>query len=172
VTASEVLRVRLVAYTDPLVLPMLAELSDEYSARYGEGHGFPDLLAEQRRGAAEFGPADGGVVLLVDLDGPVAGGAFRRRDPVTAELKRIWTAARYRRRGLARHTLTALEREIAARGYRRIFLTTGPRQPEAVGLYRAAGYTPGFDESLPAEEVGIHAFTKELPGDSATAEPG
>ena len=39
--ASEVLRVRLVAYTDPLVLPMLAELSDEYSARYGEGHGFP-----------------------------------------------------------------------------------------------------------------------------------
>ena len=50
--ASEVLRVRLVAYTDPLVLPMLAELSDEYSARYGEGHGFPDLLAEPRRGAA------------------------------------------------------------------------------------------------------------------------
>ena len=29
-----------------------------------------------------------------------------------------------------------------------------------------------FDESLPAEEVGIHAFTKELPRDSATAEPG
>ena len=170
--ASEVLRVRLVAYTDPLVLPMLAELSDEYSARYGAGHGFPDLLAEQRLGAAEFGRADGGVVLLVDPDGPVAGGAFRRHDPVTAELKRIWTAARYRRRGLARHTLAALEREIAARGYRRIFLTTGPRQPEAVGLYRAAGYTPGFDASLPAEEVGIHAFTKELPGDSATAEPG
>jgi len=136
VIASEVLRVRLVAYTDPLVLPMLAELSDEYSARYGAGHGFPDLLAEQRRGAAEFGRADGGVVLLVDPDGPVAGGAFRRHDPVTAELKRIWTAARYRRRGLARHTLAALEREIAARGYRRIFLTTGPRQPEAVGLYR------------------------------------
>jgi ribosomal protein S18 acetylase RimI-like enzyme len=133
-----------------------------------------DLLTRValRRGAAEFGPPDGGVVVLVDGDGPVAGAAFRRRDPVTAELKRIWTAARYRRRGLARQVLGALEREIAARDYGRIFLTTGPRQPEAVGLYRTAGYTPGFDESLPAEEVGIHAFTKELPRDSATAEPG
>jgi len=162
VTTSWVLRARLVAYTDPLVLPMLAELSAEYSSRYGEGHGFPDLRAEQRRGAAEFGPPDGGVVLLIGPDGPVSGGAFRRLDAATAELKRIWTAARHRRRGLARQTLSELEREIAARDYRRIYLTTGPRQPEAVGLYRATGYTPRFDESLPSERIGKHAFTKEL----------
>jgi GNAT superfamily N-acetyltransferase len=110
----------------------------------------------------EFGAPDGGVVLLVGPDGPVSGGAFRRYDTVTAELKRIWTAAEHRRRGLARHTLIALEQEIADRGYRRIHLTTGPRQPEAVGLYRAAGYTPKFDESLPPERIGKHAFGKEL----------
>ena len=53
------------------------------------------------------------------LDGvPVTGGAFRRFDDETAELKRIWTDARHRRRGHARALLTALEREIAARGYR------------------------------------------------------
>jgi GNAT superfamily N-acetyltransferase len=156
------LHARLVTYTDPLVPTMLAELSHEYSSRYGEGHGFPEPAAEQRRGAAEFGPPDGGVVLLVGADGPVSGGAFRRHDGATAELKRIWTAARHRRRGLARHTLAALEWEIAARGYRRIHLTTGPRQPEAVALYRAAGYTPLFDESLPAERIGKHAFGKEL----------
>ena len=161
-SVSPVLHTRLVAYTDPLLLPMLAELSHEYSSRYGDGHGFPDLPAEQRRGAAEFGPPDGGVVLLLGPDGPVSGGAFRRHDPATAELKRIWTAWRYRRRGLARHTLAALEREIVARRYRRIHLTTGPRQPEAVGLYRAADYTPQFDESLPPERIGKHAFTKEL----------
>jgi GNAT superfamily N-acetyltransferase len=172
VTGQAVLQVRLVAYTDPLVLPMLAELSDEYAGRYGEGHGFPDLLAEQRRGVAEFGPPDGGVVVLVGADGPVSGGAFRRHDAATAELKRIWTAARYRRRGLARHTLAVLEQQIAALGYRRIYLTTGPRQPEAVRLYRAAGYTPGFDESLPAERIGIHPFTKDLQRDSSSAERG
>jgi hypothetical protein len=76
VIASEVLRVRLVAYTDPLVLPMLAELSDEYSARYGEGHGFPDLLAEPRRGAAEFGRADGG---SASTPSPRSCPAIRRR---------------------------------------------------------------------------------------------
>ena len=153
---------RLVGYTDPLVLPMLAELSHEYSSRYGRGHGFPDLGAEQQRGEAEFGPPDGGVVLLIGSDGPVSGGAFRHHDTVTAELKRIWTASRHRRRGLARHTLFVLEQEIAARGYRRIHLTTGPRQPEAVGLYRATGYVPQFDESLPPERIGMHAFLKEL----------
>lgn len=161
--AAALLDARLVAYTDPLVLPMLAELSHEYSARYGDGHGFADLAAEQRRGAAEFGLPDGGVVLLVGPGGPVSGGAFRHHDLRTAELKRIWTASSHRRRGLARHTLAALEREIAARGYRRIHLTTGPRQPEAVGLYRATGYIPLFDGSLPPERIGKHTFTKDLP---------
>lgn len=156
------LQARLVAYTDPLVLPMLAELSHEYSSRYGGDHGFSDLAAEQRRGAAEFGPPDGGVVLLLGADGPVSGGAFRRLDAVTAELKRIWTASRHRRRGLARHTLGALEQEIAARRYRRIYLTTGLRQPEAVELYRATAYVPHFDEALPPQRIGKHAFTKEL----------
>ena len=161
-TTSWALRTLLVAYTDPLVLPMLAELSHEYSTRYGASHGFPDLVAEQHRGAVEFGPPDGGVVLVTGAEGPVSGGAFRRHDEVTAELKRIWTASRHRRRGLARHTLAALEAEIAASGYRRIHLITGPRQPEAVGLYRAAGYVPQFDESLPPERIGKHAFRKDL----------
>jgi GNAT superfamily N-acetyltransferase len=162
VAAPSVLPALLVPYTDLLALPMLAELSHEYSTRYGPGHGFADLAAEQRRGAAEFGRPDGGVVLLVGPDGPVSGGAFRRHDAVTAELKRIWTASGARRRGLARHTLAALEREIVARGYHRIFLTIGPRQPEAVGLYHAAGYTPRFDGSLPPERIGRHAFSKEV----------
>ena len=36
--------------------------------------------------------------------------------------------------------LAELEAEIAARGYRRIYLITGDRQPEAEALY-ASGYT-------------------------------
>jgi len=42
-----------------------------------------------------------------------------------------------------------LEREIAARGYRRVYLMTGDRQPEAEALYTGAGYTR-LDEPLPA----------------------
>src|SRR5690349_8606572 len=153
--SAPALDVRIVPYTDPLVRPLLAELDHEYTVRYG--HSLGDLGEEARRGAEEFGPPDGGLLLLL-LDGaPVAGGAFRRHpDPGTAELKRIWTDSAHRRRGLARRVLDELEREIAARGYERIHLTTGPRQPEARALYLAAGYAPLFDTALPPERVGKH----------------
>jgi GNAT superfamily N-acetyltransferase len=159
--SAPALDVRMVPYTDPLVRPLLAELDREYTTRYG--HTLGDLAAEARRGAAEFGPPDGALLLLL-LDGvPVAGGAFRRHaDPGTAELKRIWTDSAHRRRGLAHRVLAELEREIGARGYSRIYLTTGPRQPEARALYLAAGYTPLFDTALAPELVGKHAFEKHL----------
>jgi GNAT superfamily N-acetyltransferase len=158
--SAPALEARLVPYTDPLVRPLLAELDHEYTVRYG--HTLGDLTAEASRGAAEFGAPDGGLLLLL-LDGvPVAGGAFRRYDETTAELKRIWTDSGHRRRGLGRRVLDELEREIAVRGYRRIHLTTGPRQPEARALYLAAGYTPLFDLDLPAEQVGKHPFAKDL----------
>jgi GNAT superfamily N-acetyltransferase len=106
--------------------------------------------------------------LLIGLsdDQPVTGGAFRRFDSDTAELKRVWTDRRFRRRGLARALLAALESEIAARGYRRVYLTTGDRQPEAEALYLSAGYTR-LAEPLPAEgggkdEVYPVAFQKVL----------
>jgi GNAT superfamily N-acetyltransferase len=79
----------------------------------------------------------------------VAGGAFRRYDAETAELKRIWTHSSYRRQGLARRVLEVLEAETVRLGYRRLFLTTGPRQPEARELYLAAGFTPLFDVTAP-----------------------
>ncbi|GAA0899410.1 GNAT family N-acetyltransferase [Pseudonocardia zijingensis] len=158
--SAPALDVRLVAYTDPLVLPLLAELDREYSTRYG--HTLGDLAQEMRRGVQEFGPPDGGLLLLLSDGEPVAGGAFRRYDARTAELKRIWTHSAHRRRGLARRVLAELEREIAERGYRRIYLTTGPRQPEAKGLYLAAGYTPLYDTGLPPERIGPHPFEKEI----------
>ncbi|MGW6003642.1 GNAT family N-acetyltransferase [Oerskovia enterophila] len=80
----------------------------------------------------------------------------------TAELKRIWTHSAHRRRGLARQVLVELEDRAAERGYARIYLTTGPRQPEAAGLYLSAGYTPLFDVSRDPEDVGPLAFEKWL----------
>ena len=155
------LEVRRVAYTDPLVVPMLTELSHEYWTRYR--HTLGNIAEEMRSRPVEFGPPDGGLLLLLADGEPVAGGAFRRYDGHTAELKRIWTHSAHRGRGLARRVLAELEREITARGYRRIYLTTGPRQPEAKGLYLATGYTPLYDPELPSEQIGKHPFEKELP---------
>ncbi|QXN95479.1 GNAT family N-acetyltransferase [Nocardia iowensis] len=119
--------------------------------------------------AAEFAPPHG-ALLVVTRDGEaVAGGAFQRYDAETAELKRIWTAREHRRQGLGLFVLKQLEAEVGRRGYRRIYLTTGPRQPEAVGLYLAAGYTALYDPAVPAEQIGPHPFEKYLPVDELGA---
>ncbi|MEV7422192.1 MULTISPECIES: GNAT family N-acetyltransferase [unclassified Streptomyces] len=144
--------------SDPLVRPMLRELGDEYSARYGkDAHG--ELARYPKE---EFEPPHGVLLLLLEHGEPVAGGAFRGYDAATAELKRIWTHSAHRRRGLALRVVGELERIAAVRGYRRIYLTTGPRQPEARGLYLAAGYTPLFDTDADPETIGPLPFTKDL----------
>jgi ribosomal protein S18 acetylase RimI-like enzyme len=71
--------------------------------------------------AEEF-EAPGGGMLMGLLDGqPVTGGAFRRFDDTTAELKRIWTDSKHRRRGHARTLVARLEGDIVARGYSRVY---------------------------------------------------
>jgi ribosomal protein S18 acetylase RimI-like enzyme len=101
------------------------------------------------------------VIGLLD-DRPVTGGAFRRFDADTAELKRIWTDSAFRRRGFAKALLDELEAQIIARGYRRVYLTTGDRQPEAEALYLSSSYRR-LSEPLPAEaEVYPLAFVKDL----------
>ncbi|TLS47588.1 GNAT family N-acetyltransferase [Streptomyces montanus] len=148
-----------VTVSDPRVAPLLRELGDEYSARYGR-----DAHAELARYPdEEFTPPYGGVLLLLLEHGePVAGGAFRRYDETTAELKRIWTHSTHRRRGLARRIVAELEREASTHGYRRIYLTTGPRQPEARSLYLTTGYTPLFDTEADPETIGPLPFEKHL----------
>ncbi|MCS0635550.1 GNAT family N-acetyltransferase [Streptomyces sp. LP05-1] len=164
-TLSGTVTVR-VPVSDPRVEPLLRELAAEYTARYGESaHAeltrYPD---------EEFTAAYGGVLLLLLERGePVAGGAFRRYDSGTAELKRVWTHSAHRRRGLARRVLAELESEVVRVGYRRIYLTTGPRQPEARDLYLTSGYTPLFDTTADPESIGPLPFEKHLP---APARPG
>ncbi|RAX45181.1 GNAT family N-acetyltransferase [Arthrobacter sp. AQ5-06] len=106
----------------------------------------------------------GGALLMVQENGEsVAGGAFRRYNNETAEFKRIWTHSAHRRRGLARFVLAELEALAASRGYRQVFLSTGPRQPEAKHLHLTSGYDPQFDLDRDPEIIRSLAFTKNLP---------
>jgi GNAT superfamily N-acetyltransferase len=159
--AATVLRFVPVTQDDPRADPLMAELAVEYADRYDS--------TEERISAwlrtyppGEFAAPDGAFLIGLRAGQPVTGGAFRRFDAHTAELKRIWTDRRYRRRGYARELLSVLESEIAARGYRRVYLTTGDRQPEAEALYLSTGYDR-LPEPLPAEgEVFPVAFEKVL----------
>ncbi|MFX1822280.1 GNAT family N-acetyltransferase [Pseudarthrobacter sp. CC4] len=149
---------------DPRVRPLLDELAVEYDTRYGDLFGRKAAAEELKRyPAAEFeGP--GGALLIIQENGEsIAGGAFRRYDETTAELKRIWTSSAHRRRGLARLVLAELEALAAGRGYSGLYLTTGPRQPEARHLYLSTGYQPLFDLDADPETLKFLAFTKSLP---------
>jgi ribosomal protein S18 acetylase RimI-like enzyme len=155
------LRFVAVGQDDPLAEPLLAELTVEYASRYGVAE---EHVSKWLRGhpAAEFAPPDGGLLIGLLGEEPVTGGAFCRFDDSTAELKRIWTDSGHRRRGHAKALLVALEAEIVARGYRRVYLTTGDRQPEAEALYLSTGYTR-LAEPLPADgDVYPLAFVKAL----------
>ncbi|MFE2725277.1 GNAT family N-acetyltransferase [Kitasatospora sp. NPDC059327] len=156
---SLAIEVRRVTIDDPLVEPLLRELTEEYVARYG-----PDAREEMSRYPKDAFAEPAGVLLLLLEDGePVAGGAYKPYDERTAEVKRMWTHSAHRRRGLASRVLVELERAASAAGYTRIYLTTGPRQPEAKGLYLATGYTALFDVDADPLTIGPLAFEKSLP---------
>lgn len=158
---------RYIDATDELARPLLAELETEYDTRYGNYFGERASTKLSHYPAEEFAVLDGAFVVLLRGGVPIAGGAFKRYDDTTAELKRIWSNAAPRRRGLGRRVVAELEAEAAQRGYTRIYLTTGPRQPEAKGLYLAAGYAPLFDTRLAPEASGIHPFEKSIGGGTA-----
>jgi len=125
---------------DPRAEPLLAGLNAEYERRYGPND---ELDAYD---PTLFAAPGGAFVLALAGDLAVAGGGIRQLDADTAELKRMWTAASHRRRGLASAVLRALEDAARQRGYRRLVLETGDQQPEAIALYEARGYRriPGY----------------------------
>ena len=149
---------------DPRVRPLLDELAVEYDTRYGDMFGRTAAADELNRyPAAEFEEPHGALLVIQEDGKSIAGGAFRRYDRTTAELKRIWTHSAHRRRGLGRLVLAELEALAATRGYTRLYLTTGPRQPEAKHLYLSTGYQAQFDLAADPETIGPLAFTKDLP---------
>jgi SsuE family FMN reductase len=146
---------------DPESAPLLADLVVEYSTRYGLTNQNTQLTEVP---ASDFHTERGGAFVLLRHGGEtVAGGAIRRYDDQTAEVKRMWTSHVHRRQGLGRRVLAELEAAAIDLGYRRLYLTTGPRQPEAAALYRAVGFEPQFDVEADPESLGPLPFTKELP---------
>ncbi|MEP7104754.1 MAG: GNAT family N-acetyltransferase [Chloroflexota bacterium] len=91
---------------------------------------------------ADFEPPDG-AFLVARQDGRVVGcGGISRLDADTAEVRRMYVAPAARGQGISRVILEQLLRQARGLGYRQARLETGNRQPEAIGLYRSAGFQP------------------------------
>ena len=153
------LRFEILHPNDPRLAPVLADLVDWYHRRYGdlEGH---DAWGEIHNDLNDQLTQEHGGIFLALFDGDtiIATAAARRYDAETTEFKKFWSHPDRRGEGLSSKMLARLEEETRKLGYKKIYLTTGPRQPEADRLYQRNGFHPHFD---PAQST-PHIYTKAL----------
>lgn len=112
---------------------LMRELDDELRARYP---GFPIHSLHP-------GEEDSPQLLFfaVKSEGEWAAcGALRLHTRGLAEVKRMYVHPKFRKRGIARALLERLELQARDERIRTLRLETGVAQPEALALYRSAGY--------------------------------
>ena len=135
-------------YDHPDAQLLTTEVQQEYVRRYG--------------GEGDIAPIDAdefvaGRFVMAYVDGePAAMGGWRSHGP-DAEIKRMYVRPTHQRLGLARAILADLERTASIAGFDRLILETGLAQPEAIALYRSAGYVdvPAFG-FYADDELSVH----------------
>jgi GNAT superfamily N-acetyltransferase len=121
----------------------VAQAEAELIARYGG-------LAAGELGltAAMFEPPQGSFLVARVDDGqaaaarrPVGGVGLRRVTKSEGEVRRLWVDPSWRGGGIGRALMARLEDAALELGFENLVLATGDRQPEAVQLYEATGWT-------------------------------
>lgn len=154
----EDVEIRLVPYVDPLARSLVTAALDELVSRYG-GDGDSTPVDD-----GDFEPPRGAFLVVLAAGTPVACAGWRSHgeDGWLAELKRMFTAPAARGRGLARRLLSAVEDSARDHGRKRLILETGDRQPEAIALYRSAGYERIDDFGFYRGYPGVLSFGRDL----------
>jgi GNAT superfamily N-acetyltransferase len=141
---------------------VIARAEAELIARYG-------VLdpSEFHLTAAMFDPPSGAfLVARTGDDGRsvlVGGVGLRRVDDHTGEIKRLWVDPEHRGAGLARALMGAAETEAVSLGYRRLRLSTGDCQPEAIALYESSGWARRDDQwEFGPFSCGSYHFSKDV----------
>jgi len=131
-----------------LVRPDLREAFENYVA--------VSLRDEIDRLAEYYAERQGAFFVL--CDGEKLAGMFglERLGAPSAELRRMYVDAAYRRRGLARMMLTFAEQACRDAGTRMLTLSTSELQQAALAFYRASGYR------LVSEETGAAQSNKTV----------
>ncbi len=127
---------------------------DELNRRYGgdgdDGHAPVREMTRPR-----------GFFLVARVETGLAGGVGLRsigpRRDRLAEVKRLWVRPDLRRAGVGSALMDRLTEEARTAGFTRIYLETGPAQPEAQALYARLGWTRV--DSFPR---GVHTYPDAL----------
>lgn len=101
--------------------------------------------------------------IVAYADGKPAGcGAWKKIDETTFEVKRIYIAPEFRRRGIAGAIISALEQDAVKQGFARAILETAPMTGDSAALYRKLGYHEIPYYGSPAGAENCRCFEKML----------
>ncbi len=102
------------------------------------------------------------VIVAYENELPIACGAIKQFSGNAMEVKRMYTLALYRGKGIASGVLTQLEKWAAEMNYSHCMLETGVRQPDAIRLYEKNGYLPIPNYGQYAGVENSRCFEKKL----------
>jgi putative acetyltransferase len=127
------IRIRRESPNSPAAKLLIKRLDEDLLGRYPLQfiHGLRPVDAE-----------DPGLYFVIAYAGDEAAGcgALRPLAPGAGEIKRMFVLPEHRGKGVARAILADLEARALESGYGSVRLETGTRQPEAIALYKSAGY--------------------------------
>ena len=148
-------QIRPARFDEPAVRELVSDALADLARRYG-GSGDDTPVAP-----TDFEPPNGEFLVAV-AGGELIGCCGWRTHGEAAELKRMYIAPHVRGRGVARRLLAAVEESARRLGRRRVILETGDKQPEAVALYRSAGYREIANFGYYRDHPGVLSFGREL----------
>jgi len=130
-----------VSHDDPYLNDLFDELDKELAnlypeeAIFGGGVVFGLDMKKKPKNAEKF------YFIIAYVSGQAVGcGCIKPLSKYSCELKRMFVKEGFRKKGIAAEIFKRLESEALKRGYKKILLETGPRQPEAIALYEKLGF--------------------------------
>ena len=120
--------------------PPASELLEAMVSELEPLYGRIDVPQAPSATPADFAPPGGSFLIGYEDGEPVCVGGIKRLPDGACEIKRMYVVPKARGRGVAPELLGALEDEARSLGYELARLDTGPKQPHAERMYRAAGY--------------------------------
>lgn len=94
--------------------------------------------------------AAGGDFFVIEADARILGmGGYKRTSSDEAQALRVRVHPAFRRQGIGRRLMQAIEMSATANGVERVVLETADHQPEAIAFYESIGYSRTGTESRP-----------------------